>query len=293
MRVRAPVPVALVLAALAPLPALAQPADPAPIASARGRDVAWRFLAQGAGAPRPALTLRSFQAAEAYPRDLAFPPHRGPLLELCWPPSEHGRPRLVVGVARSGRVVSYTAFDQGFMVARQAPDGSPRPRGEIEEEIAARTRFQPAELEQRALRFLRHAYRDWDARRFRIYRSEAWSTNPIVHQLAWEEEPGDGVLAVYPNRVLVGLNPETGEVVSYLATDVEDTVRAPPPISGARAEELARAEEPGAPVEERRLLLLLKQGKARAVWLVELGGERPRAVIVDAQSGALLDPEES
>lgn len=297
-------------AGLALLPAAPPPAawaqDPPPAAAGRdqapaappcppeqAREAAWRFLAEGRGAPRPALDRERFLAAEAYPRDLRFPPHRGPLLELCWPPSEHGRPRLVVGVARSGQVVSFTDFEQGFVVARWNPDGSTRSEEEVRAEIERRSRFGPEQLEERALRFLRHAYRDFSRRRFRRYRSEVWRQNPIVHQLAWEEEPAEGVLAVYPNRILVGMNPETGQVVTYLATDVPDALRERPPVPAERAGELALRENQGASVDSQRLMLILKRGQARPVWVVQLGGERPTLVLVDAQSGELTDPEES
>mgnify|MGYP001180488599 CR=1 FL=1 len=272
-------------------PAQAVPVEPCP--TPRAREVAWAFLSSGRGAPRPSLDREQFLAAEAYPRDLRFPPHRGPLVELCWPPSEYGRPRLVVAVSRAERVVSYTDFEQGFVVARWNADGSPRSEEEVQEEIARRSRYDAQQLEERALRFLRHAYRDFGKRRFRRYRSEVWRSNPIVHQLAWEEEPAEGVLAVYPNRILVGMNPETGQVVTYLATDVEDALRRAPPIAADRAGDLALGQHPGATLETQRLMLILKGGQARPVWLVQLGGERPLIVLVDAQSGAVVDPEES
>ena len=109
---------------------------------------------------------------------------------------------------------------------------------------------------------------------------------------------GDGMFGRHYQGVAityaqVDMNPETGEVAMYLATDVEEVVVEPPPIAGPRAEELALAGHPGARVEERGLSLILKQGVARAVWAIELGGERPALVLVDAVTGELLDARES
>lgn len=290
---RAALIVGLVLSSIVSPARGQEAAAPAPFPAEQAREVAWKFLAEGAGAPRPALGRREFASAEAYPRDIPFPPHRGPLLELCWPASGDGPGKLTVGVSRAGRVVSYNAFDQGFRIDAWNPDGTPRSQEEMDEERADRTNFTPEQLEERALRFLRHAYRDFDERRFVRYRSHARRWSPILHSFGWQEQAPDGVLAVYPNLIQVDMNPETGEVVMYLATDVEEVVLEPPPIAGPRAEELALAEHPGAPVEQRLLSLILKQGVARTVWVLELGGERPALVLVDAVTGELLDPHES
>lgn len=287
---------ALVVLALFPITLARgqEAAAPQPFPAGKAREVAWKFLAEGEGAPRPGLGKLAFASAEGYPFESPLPSHRGPLLELCWPASDEGKGQLTVGVSRAGRVLSYNAFDQAFRIERWNPDYSARDPEEIAEELAQRTKFTPEQLEERALRFLRHAVRDFTKRRFVRYRSQARTDNPILHSFAWQEEAPDGVLAVYPNRVSVDMNPETGEVAMFLATDVEEVVKDPPPITGPRAEELAQAKHAGAPVvAERFLSLILKQGQARPVWAIQLGGERPAVVLVDANTGELLDLNES
>ena len=95
----------------------------------------------------------------------------------------------------------------------------------------------------------------------------------------------EGALAVYPNQVVVGLDPESGEVVFYRASHVRERVTEAPAVDAEAATLAGEALCPGARFEAPRLTLAYVAGALRAEWSL-LGADPTRRLLlhVDAET---------
>lgn len=249
----------------------------------RAREAAWRFLTEGLRAPRPDLRRSELEGCDTLV-ERVDPRAGGPLRELVLD-------GFSLAIAPDGTVVEYEASDGPFRVRTLDAGGRPRTAADMAEEVEARTRFREEELRARAEAFVAERYPGWAERRFTLVESRRITRSPVEHVLVYVEEPRDGQLAVYPDLVRVVLNPETGEVTTYMATNVRASVDAPPPLAEADARRRAAEARPGEAVARVELTMIVKQGRARAVWLVGL--ESGDLVLVDAETGELHAADES
>ncbi len=235
--------------------------------AAAARAAAARFLTEGEDAPRPGMAAAALARLEAH---AVVDPVHGPAWELIHR-TRDGALLCVVRVERTeGRVLYFCQPDAESVVAALDAEGRPRPPAEARAEAEARAHFTRAELEALARRHLARLVGDLAARPFRLVAAEA-ERGPglLVDRFTFEEAPGPGVLACYPNPVVIDLSPETGEVVSLLRTDVRHALRAPPAVDAAAAERRARSALPAAgALQATTLRVVLDATGPRAIWLV-------------------------
>ncbi len=248
----------------------------------RAREVAWRFLTQGEAAPHPDLTRAELDEARCHldwTYDFLGLASRWFLLR-----------GLELKVAPDGFVHQYVAARLP-RVLTLAPDGSKRSPEERAAEVADRTHHDEADLRGRALAFLRGRYPDFERR---VFVDDISRRDGLIHLFVLKERPAPGQLATYHNSIAIEVSAETGEVLSYYASNVRAVVEAPPPIDEPRARAVALAARPGAEVERARLGFLFVGGAPRAVWSVLLvgPGDDKRAVFVDANDGRLCVRDE-
>lgn len=239
---------------------------------AQGREACLRFLTKGEYAPRPTLT--TLEEAQAHPGH--GHPAQGELTELV------GR-AFTVAYDEHHAVVSYNAFDKAMRLEDSQLFNEPE---RARAEVARRTRFSERELQRRAKAF--YASRIPGRERRLFERSDATllcTFNPIWYQVTFSELATDGALAVYPNTITVGLNPETGEVVFYRATHVRARWTEATPVDADAAYAAARALDPALSWGEPVRSLAYVRDAVRPVWQVA-GDDGKRIVIlqVDAVS---------
>ncbi|MEZ6187092.1 MAG: hypothetical protein R3F62_19040 [Planctomycetota bacterium] len=235
-----------------------------------GRAACLRFLTQGEYAPRP--ELKTLDGLEAHPG--SGHPAQGELVELC------GNGFTVAYDAQQA-IVSYNAFDRAFRL----PDSSlfNEPERALAE-IRKRTRFSDAELARRAKAFFLSRIPDRERRLFKRTDSALLSNfNPIWYEVSYVEIPTDGALAVYPNTITVGLNPETGEVVFYRATHVRARWTEATPVDADAAYAAARALAPELTWKEPQRRLAFVEGEVRPRWVVA-GDDGKQIVVADVDA---------
>jgi len=242
-----------------------------------GKQACLRFLSKGEYAPRPALTSLEDAASQPGSGD----PAQGELTELCVPAT--GPTRFTVAHDAEGAVVSYNAFDRALRLDPAVFADPARTRAALQ----ARQRYSATELRRRARVFFKSRIPGKLERRWtRVESRLCCEQNPVWFQVRYLEYPPAGVLAVYPNQIVVGLNPETGEVVFYRASHVAAKLSEPPPVDAEAAAVAAEALVEGGRFDDAALGLSWGEAKPRPLWtLVGWTATRYVVVQVDGISG--------
>lgn len=110
--------------------------------------------------------------------------------------------------------------------------------------VAARgiATLSPEEAEERARAYIRGRYRNFEARRFKVARCGVSLFGTVVsYDVEFREQAPAENLAIFPNRIIVGLHPEARKVVSYACSDLRLEISAAPKITQREAQELARS----------------------------------------------------
>jgi hypothetical protein len=271
--------------------ALAGVAQAGELSEKEARARALAFLTRGPRPLRPQLGATGLaQARVQVDRELSRPAERGTCSEVLMPPE--GPLAYCVRVNPRGEVVAYTADDRHMVVATRDAGGERRPAAERQAEIRKRVRFDARALRQRAKELLARVIPHYAERRFRVRYAELDRESRIVEwRLGLEERAPKGVLAVYPNRISLALNPESGEVVRFRRTAVDEVLRRAPPVDGARARELATRQ---GRVERCELLLMVRKNEPVPVWLVVTRrGGRSSVAFFSATTGEPVEPRET
>jgi hypothetical protein len=244
----------------------------------RARAAAFAFLAVGPGAPRPDVTWAQVQAAPTR-TDIGHVRLGGPVRYLFV--EEH-----TLQVAGDGCVISFRDPRQFARMTGLRPDKTRRTVEEIEAECLERIRFTEEECHARAIAFLRSRYPDYEQRRFK---ESGRRRHELTQEFVWHEEAGPGVLAVYGNYLGVHVSAETGEVERYDVTNWRIAVRTPPPVTEARARELA-SQADARPIERVVLIVTdLNGATPRPYWSVRLEAppDESSLLYVDAYDGTV------
>jgi hypothetical protein len=258
----------------------------------QAREAAWAFLSQGPGAPLPDLRRA----------DLAHTRAKADLFLV-----RDGVCRIVVyhehelWISNRGTVLFYSRSGATFCCRDFDEHGRRKSDEDIAREVRARTHFDEEALRARALAFASTRIPGFARRRF--VTELHWPSSPGDLKVELHERPGPGLLAVYPDFAALDLNPETGEVSFYMASDVRAAVTTPPAVDEAAARAAAATARPGSPIESVELTMILKRGRPRAVWCVRLEmpadapgwdgeGEPPYMLLFDAADGRPLSSDE-
>lgn len=256
----------------------------------RARAAALAWLTEGPHAPRPDLDPERLERAPAE-RSRGMPAQGGEVVELFVHEPVSGRLAFTIRITQAGTVVGYMASDRDLIVPRWEGREARDP-ADVATEVEVRSFHDRAALEARARAFLVARYPGFADRSFpTAHHSFDHEQNPVSHYFLLQEEPADGVRAVYPNRVILQLNPETADLTLYIATDVRTAVREAPAVDEARARAIASAARGAAAVERARLTVIVQGGEARPVWLCGFADAAP--VLVDAETGELRELRES
>ena len=161
-------------------------------------------------------------------------------------------------------------------------------------ELARRARHSLDDDAALARRFVEDHYPDFRERRFELASRERADRDSLVEdEFAFVERPRAGVVACWPNRVDVSVNPEDGSVTTYMARNdrIESTVEPALDAAAARRALVAalgdrvKAENRDFLAERARAELIAARdrgGRSRTAWLVA------GIFIVDAASGEVL-----
>jgi hypothetical protein len=191
----------------------------------------------------------------------------------------------------TGDVRFFSRFKPLLYVYSRDAKGTARTAEDRSAEIERRAKFTLEEDVKRAEELLAGHYPAWKERNFTVETKGREDRDALVmDDLVFVEQPREGFAACWPNRVFISVNPETGEIVSWISDDYRVESTASPKLE----KEAARA----AAVKE----FGDKLSPANAAWLekdasIELvafeGDDGPRTgwlvghmFLVDAESGA-------
>lgn len=207
--------------------------------------------------------------------------------------------------ADDGAVFEVTRTEAFLKLPSHDKSGKPITREDLVVAARGAVTFTPEEAEQRARAYLRGRYRDFETRRFTVVRQGISVFGTVVsYDVQLREQSADPNVAIFPNRIIIGLHPTTKQVVSYACSDLQLEIPAQPKISQREAQELAltplsRYVDPAngfrlLEVAEARLGVYPAPDR-KSGWLVwsfrfKFEGRVPveRIVAVDAGSGSVV-----
>ena len=89
--------------------------------------------------------------------------------------------------------------------------------------------------------YVKARYNDFEKRNFRLTKREIRFMGRVAsYEFVWREKPGKDEVAVFENKISVCMNPETGRITSYMATDLRLRTTDPPKVDKPRALAAAR-----------------------------------------------------
>ncbi len=191
----------------------------------------------------------------------------------------------------TGEVRFFSRFKPLLYVYSRDAKGTARTAEDRSAEIERRAKFTLEQDTKRAEELLAAHYPGWKERSFALESKEREDRDALVmDDLVYVEHPREGVAACWPNRIYLSVNPETGDVVSWISNDQRIESTASPTIEkdAARAAAVKEfGEKLSAPnrawlEKDAAIELVAYQGDEgpRTGWLVG------RIFIVDAESGA-------
>ncbi|MBI3268941.1 MAG: hypothetical protein HYZ53_07960 [Planctomycetes bacterium] len=222
-----PALVALGLALLAALPAEAK------IPIVRAKELLYEFVTRGGQSV--GLTLLEFEAdleevTEAEDEVL------GPLYMMTGP-----RAGSFQISSEDGTVFEATRNDAFLKLPSHDAAGRAFSREDLLAAARATTTLPAADMEERARAYVRGRYRNFELRRFKVVRKGISLFGTVVsYDVELREQSASEEVAIFPNRVIVGLHPKSGRIVSYACSDLRLEIPARPKISQVEAQELAR-----------------------------------------------------
>jgi len=120
----------------------------------------------------------------------------------------------------NGDVKFYSRFKPLLYVFTKDADGKDRSAEDRAAEIEKRARFTLDEDVKRAQDLLAAHYAGGTERVFEVTSKERIDQGALVmDDLVFTEKPREGVLACWPNRIDISMNPENGTLVTYIADD--------------------------------------------------------------------------
>ncbi len=192
--------------------------------------------------------------------------------------------------SRTGFVTYYSSFKPLLYVYGKDSAGKARSADDRAAEIARRARFTLEDDVKRAQDFLARHYPDYARRRFELTAKARVDEDALVmDDLVFIERPVDGVVACWPNRIDISLNPENGAVVTWIADARRVESRIKPKLGKDEARRAALAHYAEKLSEKNRDWIL----KEAPVELVATSGPKgPRTawivghwILVDAETG--------
>jgi hypothetical protein len=93
----------------------------------------------------------------------------------------------------------------------------------------------------KAAGYVKARYRDFGKRNFHLAKKEIRITGRLAsYEIVWREKPGKGEVAIFENKISLCMNPKTGRITSYMATDLRLRTTEPPKVDQSQAIETAR-----------------------------------------------------